>query len=43
VLDARLWVVPAQLINPHAKMRILQVDPRTSWWDGVVPGEAEDA
>lgn len=32
VWDARLWVVPAGLINPHAAVRILGVDPRTSWW-----------
>lgn len=30
--DGRIWVVPAKLLNPHAKVRILQVDPRTSWW-----------
>lgn len=30
--DARLWVVPAELINPLANVRILAVDPRTSWW-----------
>lgn len=30
--DTRLWVVPAALINPHAAIRILEVDPRTSWW-----------
>jgi len=29
---ARLWVVPAAVLNPLATARILQVDPRTSWW-----------
>ena len=43
VLDeARLWVLPAQLVNPHATSRILQVDPRTSWWDGKPPGATDD-
>lgn len=41
--DARLWVVPAALINPHASVRILQVDPRTSWWhEAVDPDDAEE-
>ncbi|HEX9728065.1 MAG TPA: hypothetical protein VGA37_06150 [Gemmatimonadales bacterium] len=30
--DARLWVVPSALLNPHVRVRILEVDPRTSWW-----------
>lgn len=30
--DTRLWVAPAALLNPHASVRILEVDPRTSWW-----------
>ena len=30
--DARLWIVPAELINAHANVRILNVDPRTSWF-----------
>ena len=29
---ARLWVVPANLLNPRAKVRILKVDPRSSGW-----------
>ncbi|HEX9580246.1 MAG TPA: hypothetical protein VF970_03995 [Gemmatimonadales bacterium] len=29
---ARLWVVPASLLNPRAKVRILKVDPRSSGW-----------
>jgi hypothetical protein len=28
----RLWVIPAKVLNPVAKARILSVDPRTSWW-----------
>ncbi|MBI2403327.1 MAG: hypothetical protein HYV20_11465 [Gemmatimonadetes bacterium] len=30
--DGELWVVPANVLNPVAKARILSVDPRTSWW-----------
>ena len=30
--EARLWVVPAAVLNPLASARILKVDPRTSWW-----------
>lgn len=30
--NARLWVIPAKVLNPVAKARILSVDPRTSWW-----------
>lgn len=30
--NARLWVVPAKVLNPVATARILRVDPRTSWW-----------
>jgi len=29
---AKLWVIPANLLNPVATARILSVDPRTSWW-----------
>ncbi len=29
---AKLWVIPAQVLNPVVKARILRVDPRTSWW-----------
>jgi hypothetical protein len=36
--DARVWVVPAELLNARGKARILTVDPNTSWfhqaWDG---------
>lgn len=27
----KLWVIPAELLNPHAKSRIADVDPNTSW------------
>ncbi len=30
--EAKLWVVPAKVLNPVARARILSVDPRTSWW-----------
>lgn len=41
--DARLWVIPAALINPHVSVRILQVDPRTSWWyEKVDPDDIEE-
>jgi hypothetical protein len=37
--DARLWVIPAEVVNPAARMRIHQVDPRTSWWHERPPVE----
>lgn len=30
--DGKLWVLPANVLNPVARARILSVDPRTSWW-----------
>jgi hypothetical protein len=45
--EARLWVVPAAVLNPLAAARIHMVDPRTSWWfergqlNGA-PGETPD-
>ncbi|HEX9692471.1 MAG TPA: hypothetical protein VGA22_10265 [Gemmatimonadales bacterium] len=30
--DARLWIVPAEVVNRHADIRILNVDPRSSWF-----------
>ena len=30
--NARLWIVPAEVINTRAKVRILKVDPRSSWF-----------
>ena len=32
VWDTRLWIIPAELLNDRAHVRILQVDPRTSWF-----------
>ncbi len=29
--DARLWVIPAELLNQLAEVRIKEVDPNTSW------------
>ena len=29
--DARLWVIPAELLNKLADVRIKEVDPNTSW------------
>ena len=44
--DARLWVVPAEILNPHVSVRILHVDPRSSWFfeatDDVPEEEPED-
>jgi hypothetical protein len=30
--DARLWIVPADVVNRHAAVRIQKVDPRSSWF-----------
>lgn len=45
--DARLWVVPAAVLNPVATARIHAVDPRTSWWFergqlGGAPGQTPE-
>jgi hypothetical protein len=44
VWDSRLWVVPADFVNSNSSVRILHVDPRTSWWHEVQEDEptAED-
>jgi len=34
--DARLWVVPAQLVNSRGEFRIHGVDPRNSWFHEAV-------
>ena len=39
--DARLWVASAELINDRSKSRILEVDPRTSWFHEAVNDEDE--
>jgi hypothetical protein len=33
--DVRLFVVPAEVLNPHVQSRIMEVDPRTSWFHDV--------
>lgn len=37
--DTRLWVASAGLVNAHGKARILEVDPRTSWWHEALDTE----
>lgn len=39
--DVRLFVVPAEVLNPHARARILEVDPRTSWFFNAPRGEEQ--
>ena len=36
-LDTRLFVVPAEVLSTHIRVRILEVDPRTSWFHDVRP------
>ncbi|HEX9632922.1 MAG TPA: hypothetical protein VGA02_10735 [Gemmatimonadales bacterium] len=33
--DVRLFVVPAEVLNSHTRTRIVEVDPRTSWFHDV--------
>ena len=40
--DARLFVVPAELVNAHSKLRILNVDPKSSGWFEAVSDEGQD-
>jgi hypothetical protein len=40
--DARLFVVPANVVNPHSKMRIEGVDQRTSWFGEKIDDEDDD-
>ena len=37
--DAKLWVIPAEVVNPAARIRIEHVDPRTSWFHERPPVE----
>jgi hypothetical protein len=37
--DTRLWVIPAEILNPASKSRILSVNPRTSWFHEKPPVE----
>jgi hypothetical protein len=39
--EARLWIVPAELVNARSKVRILNVDPRTSWFHEAPDLDAE--
>jgi hypothetical protein len=39
--DVRLFVVPAEVLNPRARVRILEVDPRTSWFHDVRRAEEQ--
>ena len=39
--DTRFWVAPAGFLNRHAKVRIFEVDPRTSWFDNAWEEESE--
>ena len=38
--DARLWVASAEFLNRHARTRILEVDPRSSWWHDELDEDA---
>jgi len=38
----KLWVIPAELLNPHAKSRIADVDPNTSWQFDAGTGSSQD-
>ena len=40
--EARLWIVPAELLNPHATVRIQGVDPRSSWFHEALEDEGDD-
>lgn len=33
--DTRFWVTPSEFLNQRTKVRILEVDPRSSWFDNV--------
>lgn len=39
--DTRFWVAPAGFLNRHARVRIFEVDPRTSWFDNAWEEESE--
>jgi hypothetical protein len=43
--DARIWVAPAEFVNGRGQARILEVDPRTSWfheaWNEDVEAEGD--
>ena len=33
--DARFWVAPSEFLNTRTKVRILEVDPKSSFFDDV--------
>ena len=37
--DARLWVVPTEIVSPHSKIRILAVDPGVSGQFEAIDGD----
>jgi hypothetical protein len=40
--DARLFVVPANLVNPRSRMRIGGVDQRSSWFGEQIDDDEDD-
>ena len=42
VWEAQLWIVPAEIVNARSTVRILQVDPRTSWFHERPDLDGED-
>ena len=38
-VDARLWVVPTEIISPHSQVRILSVDPGVSGQFNAIDGD----
>lgn len=39
--DARLWVIPAEIVNPASRIRIGHVSPDTSWFHERPPVEED--
>jgi hypothetical protein len=37
--DARLWVVPTEIVSPHSQVRILAVDPGVSGQFNAIDGD----
>ncbi len=42
VEEARLWVIPAGVVNEYGSFRIHEVDPRGSWFFEAVEDEGEE-
>lgn len=38
-VDARLWVVPTEIVSPHSQVRILAVDPGVSGQFNAIDGD----